>query len=126
MAATPIFTATPKIGMAAISTANTNRDGTGTLGTVITGATNGTKVFEVVICASGTVTAGVVRLFIDNGTNTRLIEEILITATTPGTTTAVARYVRTFNNLVLPNAYVLKASTHNAEGFNVIAYAGDF
>jgi hypothetical protein len=66
--ATPIFIQAPKVlGDVAISTANTNRDGSGTLGTVFSGSANGDKVEHIDITATGTTTAGVIRLYIYNG-----------------------------------------------------------
>jgi hypothetical protein len=127
----PIFIATPKVGMVRISTANTLRDGTGTLGDVITGATFGTRVDRIHVRAQGTTTAGMVRLFISDGTNIRFWDEVSVTAITPSAT--VQAFEATIITpdaasplLVLPNAYVLKAGTHNAETFDVIAHAGDY
>jgi hypothetical protein len=126
----PIFTLTPHIGMVAISTANTNRDGSGTLGSVITGTTNGTHVSRITVQATASTTAGFVRLYIfDGGSVTELWKEIAITAATPSGTVAAFAYTLTLTGetaLVLPNGYILKASTHNAEAFNVIAEGGDY
>ena len=124
---TPIFTLTPQIGMAQISTANTNRDGTGTLGTVVSGGSNGTRIDRVTVAATVTTTAGMVRLFLYDGTNTRLLAELPVTAITVAA--SVAGFTQTLafaNGLVLPSGWALKASTHNAETFNVFAFGGDF
>jgi hypothetical protein len=129
----PIFGLTPNLGALAtarISTANTNRDGTGTLGTVLTGGTNGSRVDRIVITATATTTAGMVRLFISDGTNIRLWKEIAVSAITPSGT--VAAFTSTISSpdsnplLVLPVNYVLKAGTNNAESFDVIAHGADF
>ncbi|HEX7276041.1 MAG TPA: hypothetical protein VF244_01580 [Acidimicrobiales bacterium] len=126
MAAAPTFTSTPRLASTAISTANTNRDGTGTLGSVITGVAAGTKVFEVVVEATVTTTAGMVRLFIDDGTNVRLFDEIQVTAATPSGTVSAFRARRTYDNLILPStSHILKAGTNNAEAANVFAFAAD-
>jgi len=125
MAATPVFANTPVIGSAAISTANTNRDGTGTIGSVLTGSANGTKVNEIRIKATGTTTAGMVRLYIYNGTTNFLFLEQAIAAVTPSASVKTEEYTLTFDNLVLPATYQLRASTHNAEGFNVLAIGAD-
>lgn len=122
MATAPVFAVTPALGSAQISTANTNRDGTGTIGTVLTAGANGTKVNQVDIVAAGTTTAGVVRLFINDGTNTRLLYEQLVAAATPSATVDVERYTVNFDHLVLPTGYSLRAATHNAEAFNIFAY----
>ncbi len=124
---TPIFTLTPQIGMVQISTANANRDGTGTLGTVLSGAVNGTRVDRITVTATVSTTAGMVRLFLYDGTNTRLFYEIPVTAIT--VSASVAGFTQTIalaNGLVLPSGWSLKAATHNAETFNVLAFAGDF
>ena len=97
MSTTAQYAATPATAMAQISTANTARDGSGTIVDVLTAGSNGTRIDDITITASGTTTAGVVRLFLYDGTNTRLWKEILVTA------------------------------THNAETFNIcVTRAGDF
>jgi hypothetical protein len=123
----PRFVTDSIVGVVQVSTANTNRDGTGTIATVVTASSQGTLIELVRVVATGTTTAGVVRLYIHDGANSRLYEEILVTAITPSTTTAVyeAEFVPT-KPLVLPTGYSLRASTHNAETFNVIATGGDY
>lgn len=123
MAAETQYTA--NTGMATISTANANLDGTGTLGTVLTAAANGTLVKSVTIKAQVTTTQGMVRLFIYDGTNTRLVEEIEIPAVTKSTQDH--SFETTIQcNFRLKSGYVLKASTQNAEAFNVIAQGADW
>lgn len=126
MAANPVFATTPVLAVAQISTANTNRDGTGTLGTLLTGAASGTIIHKIEIESTGTVTAGVIRLFLDLSGTIRLLQEILVPATTPSTSSAAWRYVLTYqfpNTLILPsNSWILKASTHNAEAFNIFVH----
>lgn len=123
----PVFTITPKVGMAQISVANTNRDGTGTMETVLTGSTYGTRINRIEIQATVTTTAGMVRLFLHDGTNTRLWRETAVTAATPSATVAAftANIVPT-EPLVLPSGYSLKAATEKAETFNIIAHAGEY
>lgn len=126
MASTPSFTSTPRLGSGQVSAANTNRDGTGTLVSVLTGAAAGTKVFEVAVVATVTTTAGMVRLYIDDGTNVRLFDEIPVTAVTGSASVAEFRALRKYSSLVLPStSHILKASTHNAEAINVFAHGGD-
>jgi len=125
----PIFTLTPVIGRAAISAANTNRDGTGTIVSVITGAANGTRISRIIIQAIVTTTAGMVRLYIDNGVNIYLWREVAVTAITGSA--SVAEFVSIISlvgetALNLPSGYSLQASTHNAEAFNVIAEGGNY
>lgn len=122
------FTATPRIGIGQISAANTNRDGTGTIVDIITGVAAGTYIKRVTIKATGTTTAGMVRLYLHDGTNTRLIREVDVTALTPSATVKAFSFEIDYaDGLILPsNSWVLRASTHNAETFNVIAEGADY
>lgn len=129
MSATPQFIATPKNGTTQIDTANTNLDGTGTLGTVYTAGSNGGRVDQLRIQSVATTTAGMVRLFLyDGSSNTRLIREINVPAVTPsGTVPAWGVNVEFEDGLVLQSGYVLKAATHTGDDFNVIVTrGGDF
>lgn len=126
MADAPKFFTTPVIGLGQVDTANTNRDGTGTLVDILTGATNGTRVEEVRVKATVTTTAGMVRLFIYDGSSvTRLFDEVSVAAATVSATVEGSETIVTYDNLVLPDGYVLRASTHNAEAINVIAFGAD-
>src|SRR5438105_4103684 len=116
----PIFGLTPVLSQVQISTANTNRDGTGTVGSVVTGSTNGRRIDKITITAAVTTTAGMVRLYIDDGTNVRLWKEVPVSAITVGASTPAFTSTVTAPDpyaplLVLPSStYILKASTHNA------------
>lgn len=112
-------------GMARISIANSNLDGTGTLGTVLTAAANGTFIKTVTVKAQTNTTQGMVRLFIYDGTNTKLISEIEIPAVVKSATDPTFE-TRIPLNITLKAGYVLKASTENAETFIVIAEAQDW
>ncbi len=123
----PIFTLTPNIGIVTISVANTNRDGTGTFGTIISAGNFGTRIDRIEIAAISSTTNNVIRLFIDNGSTKKLEKEILVPAITPGTLVTV--YLGTINypnGLILPSSWYLDASTNAAESYNIIAFAGDF
>jgi len=127
MATTAQYASTVQNASAQVSTANTNRNGTGTIATVFTGATNGSRIDDISIVATGTTTAGVVRLFISDGTNIRLWQEILVSAITPSTTVQVWSYTLLNQALLLENGWSLQASTNNAETFNIlVTRAGDF
>lgn len=127
MAVQAQYAATPRSALGQVTTANTNRDGTGTIATIFTAGASGSRVDDIYIVATGTVTTGVVRLFINDGTNTRLWQEILVTSTTPSTTVQVWSATLLNSALILPNGFSLRASTNNAETFNVaVTRAGDF
>ena len=129
MAANINFAATPRTSGVTISTANTNRDGTGTLGTVITAGSNGTRIDRVRVQATATTTAGMVRLFLYDGSNFYALEEVSIAAATVSATVAGATGSVTFGDtrpLMLPSGWSIRAGTHNAEAFTVTAYGADF
>lgn len=123
---------TAQNAMVTINTANSNLDGTGTLGTVITGTGSGINIKRIFIKAIGDVTQGMVRLFIDTGSGVRLIREIPIPTVDQRGVTPAFQYVIQFpKGLVINNGWILKASTQNAESFNILAegvswnYPGD-
>jgi hypothetical protein len=129
MSATPNFLALPFSAAAAISAANTARDGTGTI-VDVTGASpaGGRRVSQIVIQATAATTAGMVRLFLHDGTNFRLWREVPVTAITPSATVAAFRQILDLvalgEELQLPVNWSLRAATNNAEAFNVIATGG--
>lgn len=127
MSTTANYAATPRSALGQVSTANTNRDGTGTIATIFTAGASGSRIDDITIIATGTTTAGMVRLFLHDGTNARLWAEVPVSAATPsGTVQAFAASLLN-QSLILPSGWSLRASTNNAETFNVIVdRAGDF
>ena len=129
MATTPNFTNGARLTKASLSAANTNRDGTGTIVTVIIGVTGGTKVNRVTVQNTVTTTAGMVRLFLslDIGITWALFDEIPITAITVSASVAGSRIEKPYSDLELPStSAILGATTHNAEAAIVWAHVGDF
>lgn len=131
MATHPGYAATPRSSSVSIATANTNRDGTGTVGTVFTAGASGSRVDKVHICPAAATTAGMVRLYIYNGSAYFLLKELPILAVTPSGSVAVLPITLTSGNdlempVMLPSGWSLRASTHNAETFHVTAEGGDF
>lgn len=128
MATTPSFTSTPRVGLANVAAANTNRDGSGTVTALLTGAAAGTKVFEIAAQPTVTTTAGMVRIFlsVDSGSTWKLLDEISIAAATVSASVKGARNSTVYTNLVLADAsHRLGCTTHNAESINVVALGGD-
>jgi hypothetical protein len=111
-----------------VTAANATRDGSGTMATVVTGATNGTRVAYVTVTATVTTTAGMIRFHVyDGSTTARLIYELPVTAITASAT--VAAFTGTWTptaDFILQSGYVLKASTNNAEVMNVHAVCQDY
>jgi hypothetical protein len=126
MANAPQFAATPRIAVAQVSTANPNRDGTGTVVTVLTAGSSGTRVDYVAVKAVSSTLAGVVRLFIHDGSNARLLTEVPVPTTAPAATDKTfEQLVELAGGVVLPTGYSLRATTEAANTFNVFAFGGD-
>lgn len=125
---TPPMAQNTVFGKAQITTANTNRDGSGTIVTVYTAPTEGARISYIRIKATGTTTAGIVRIYAkDSGGTYRLISEISVSAITPSAsvTTFEGEYYPT-EPWLLQNGDVIGAAPHNAETFNVFAFGSAF
>lgn len=131
----PIFPLTPNIGWGTVATANTAKDGTGTVVTIFTAGANGARVDRVRYKASGTNTATVLRIFINNGadpttaTNNTLCREETVAATTLSEVAALVNGEIVFpEGLILKNGYKLTITigTTVAAGLHVSAYGGDY
>jgi hypothetical protein len=136
MAANASFAATPRFGLANVVVANPNRDGTGTLVDVFIAGASGSRVDKVGFQAAATTTAGMIRWFLNDGTNTRLILEQAVSAVTGSATLPetlgsspaleLANGVSGVFPMILPSGWRIKASTEKAESINVWAQGGDF
>lgn len=127
MATTAQYASTVRAAVAQVTTANTNRNGTGTIVTVFTAGSSGSRIDDISIDATGTTTAGVVRLFINDGSTSYLWQEIIVPAITPSTTVPVFSATLLNQSLLIQSGWSLRASTNNSETFNIIVTrAGDF
>jgi hypothetical protein len=104
---------------AQLTTANPNLDGTGTLVNLVTGAIDGTTIQSIRITAPGTTTAGMIRFFLYDGTNNRLLDEVNVSAVVPSATQR-AFATNAAVSVFLEQNQILKASTEKSETFNVI------
>jgi hypothetical protein len=129
MAANPAFISTPRIGRLSLSTANTATDGTGTINDLIVGASAGTRVLSVNVQGTATTVAGLVNLFLWDGTQWDLFDQVTITATTGSNTVKGYRLVTAYTDLVLPSAsYKLGATISVAPTTGTVrvsAWGGD-
>ena len=131
----PVFTRAPIVGMGTVSVANANRDGTGTIVSIVDGGTDGIRIDQIEIKAIVTTTAGMIRLFIseDAGVTWELWREVEVTAVTPTASvqafSARVDLTTALNDvpLMLPGtSHVLGAATNNAEEMNIFARGGSF
>lgn len=130
----PIYSGWPILGWGTVATANTAKDGTGTVVTVFTAdAANGGRVEKLKIRAVGTNIATVLRVFINNGstnataTNNTLYTEATIAATTLSEVAALADNEITLN-LALPAGYKINVTigTTIAAGLAVTGVGGKY
>src|SRR4051794_13908459 len=104
MAAAPVFATTPRIGFASVTTANSNRDGTGTIVDALTGVAAGTRIERVVLQATGNPADSIVTMFLYNGTTYLLYDEFdLGDPAAASATVSGARVSKPYPDLVLPS-----------------------
>jgi len=140
---TPIYPLTPKVSWSGtITTANTGKDGTGTVATTFTAGMNGSRIDQIKVRALGTNVATVLRFFINNGnssatpTNNTLIHEVTVAATTLSESSALADNDLTISKGIsvavpvpfLPAGYKLNCTigTAVASGLQVTVWGGDY
>ena len=107
-----------------LATANANRDGTGTVVTVLGGVVALVRGNEIAITPITTVTEGHITFFAYDGTNYRLIGEIHIDAWTAANTKTPPTYrwkIPDANRNLYATTDLIKACTLNAETFHVEA-----
>ena len=130
----PIFSKAAKANWGTITTANTAKDGTGTVVTVFTAdVTNGSTVIRIIARPLGTNVASVLRIFLNNGltnataANNSLIDEIGLPATTLTETAALIGQEKTLN-MPIPLGYkiIVTIGTTVAAGHQVTVIGGDY
>lgn len=133
----PIFTLTGNFAPARIAAANAAADGSGTLVTLVTAATDGTRVDGVrfrnaqASAAASTAMRHCVFLSNTSGTNYRLVGEALTAAATRSNTVLGATSIITFDQPIIMKSGQILAVCQSAyagvqDQFDAIAYAGDY
>lgn len=126
MATSPAFATTPRIGAVSIATAEASYTAPTSVGTLITGASTGTRIAEIVCQCAATSAAAIVRIFLYDGTTYWLFDEVTIAAATGSTTAKQTRVSTTYNNLVLPSSsWSLRATTSVSQTTIVTALGAD-
>lgn len=129
----PIYVLAPQLEWGTVATANTAKDGTGTMVTVFTGGTNGSFLEKLRIRPVGTNIASVLRIFFNNGStnataaNNSYYTDVGLPATTNIETTAVT-------DLTLPMGFLIPAGykvnvtlgTTVAGGYAVTGIGGSY
>lgn len=121
MSATPAFAVTPRQEVVQVVTANTNRDGTGTIADCLTGGASGTKIDEYGIIQDNDPADSVVTVFLYTGSAYRLYDEFDIgNPAASSTTLSGYREFRLAGNL-----YVTTSSRKFSGAITVALTAGN-
>lgn len=127
------YASTPKFGSATLTTADTSLTAPTTVGTIVSAGASGTRIDYIDIQGVATTVAGLINLFVYDGTNYILWQQVPVIAVTSSTTAPAFSAVLSSNNnsnimpLTLPTGYSLRAAASVAQtGVRVTAYGGDF
>ena len=133
MATSAQYAATPRIGSANLTTADTSLTAPTTVGTILTAGSSGTRIDYIDIQGVATTTASIINLFIFDGTNYILWTQVPVIAITSSTTAPAFQATLSSNvnanimPLILPTGYSLRAAvTVTQTGVRVTAQGGDF
>jgi len=130
MATAPAYAATPGIEAASVSTANTNRDGTGTIATILTAGSSGTRIEEIVVKADADPADCTIVFYYHDGSAYHVFDEWDIGNPAAGSATVASyREARRYDSLVIPSGSTLRASITaalTAGAIQITAEAGDF
>jgi hypothetical protein len=126
MATAPQFAVTPRIGAVSIATADASYTAPTSVGTLITGASTGTRIAEIVVKCAATSAAAIVRIFLYDGTTYWHFDEVIVAAATGSSTVQQTRVSTAYNNLILPSAsWSIRVTTSVAQTTHVTALGAD-
>lgn len=112
-----------------VSTANTARDGTGTLTTLFTAGAQGSLVSRITVintAALGASTASVARLWRTSGATTTLEDEVALPTATTSATVVGTKVTFGKTDIYLEGADILKVTISVSEAHDFEAEGGDF
>jgi hypothetical protein len=127
----PIFPASPVIGIATLTaaaaiTTRTNIVGVTGLTVLTPVSTNGRRVDTIRVKVKATSVASNLFLWLFDGTTSYLIDELDITAVTAANTTDSFSLTRSYSDLILPPTYQLYVSQTVQTDLNVFAMGGAY
>ena len=133
MATSAQYASTPVFGSANLTTADTSLTAPTTVSTVLTAGASGTRIDYIDLQGVATTVAGLINLFVFDGTNYILWQQVPVQAVTSSTTVPAFAFALSSNSnanimpLNLPTGYSLRATTSVAQtGVRVTAYGGNF
>ena len=127
----PIFPQVPIIGTASLVsntavTARTVISGTTGLTQLTANSTNGTRIDAITCKGQGTTVATIMNVWINDGTNSYLYDEIALGAVTANTTVASVSSTINYTNLTLPPTYRLFVSQQVSANVTTFAFGGTY
>jgi hypothetical protein len=127
----PIFPQVPSIGIATLVsntavTARTNIVGTTGLTQLTANSTNGTRIDFIEVQGQGTTVATIINVWLNDGTNSYLVEEISLPAATANTTSVASSNTIAFTKLTLPPTQRLFVSQQVSANVTVFAFGGQY
>lgn len=133
MATSAQYASTPVFGSANLTTADTSLTAPTTVSTILTAGASGTRIDYIEIQGVATTVAGLINLFVFDGTNYILWQQVPVQAVTSSTTVPAFAFALSSNGnantmpLNLPTGYSLRATTSVAQtGLRVSAYGGNY
>lgn len=133
MAVNAQYAATPVVGSAVLTTADTSLTAPTTVSTILTAGSSGTRIDYIEVQGVATTTAGLANIFIFDGANYILWTQIPILAITSSTTAPAFSATLSSNGnpnimpLTIPTGYSIRATVSVAQtGVRVTAYGGNF
>jgi len=127
------YASTPVFGSATLTTADTSLTAPATVGTILTAGASGTRIDYIEIQGVATTVAGLINLFVFDGTNYILWQQLPVQAVTSSTTAPAFALALSSNGnsnimpLTLPTGHSLRAAASVAQtGVRVSAYGGNF
>ena len=127
----PIFPQVPIIGIASLvsNTAVTSRSvivGTTGLTQLTANSTDGTRIDFIEVQGQGTTVATIINVWLNDGTNSYLVEEISLPAATANTTSVASSNTISFTKLTLPPTQRLFVSQQVSANVTVFAFGGTY
>lgn len=125
----PIAVLTPNTGQCLLATANLNYDGTGTIVTGFTAGSNGSRVPRVKAFATGSTVAGLVNIFVKQGSTYTPLGSIVVGAVASPSATVPpwsGSWTPEVEPLILKTGATLVFTTTISQGIAIAVPGGDF
>ena len=133
MATSAQYASTPVFGSVNLTGSDTSLTAPVTIGSILTAGASGTRIDYIEIQGVATTVAGLVNLFVYDGTNYILWQQVPVQAVTSSTTAPAFTAALSSNGnanimpLNLPTGYSLRAAISVAQtGLRITAYGGNF